>query len=305
MGCEVHFVTSSQVLESEQFQGHLGQLADQFQSHVFANFENRRIGPGVRTHGPMAVAAAKQSLLRGLNKIKPDHVFFPSGNSVATWAGFPNAVSRMLRRMRIENEIILYFGKYCGYRKDWLSRWKTNLSLSMLSRGPFTRIHHVVPRAVEAMVGHNRRLAEIAHLIPDSVESLPNLDRFEARMMLGLPAWSRVVSLVGVIESEKGFMNCWRHSSMRYPDFNETISCFWQAGRPTKYAACSTNDLDRCSKVVACLPWIVFCRKKSFGPPASRPTLFVLRTRRTFTRQVSSFAQQRLASRAWPTISAG
>ncbi len=96
MVCEVHFVTSSQVLESEQFQGHLGQLADQFQSHVFANFENRRIGPGVRTHGPMAVAAAKQSLLRGLNKIKPDHVFFPSGNSVATWAGFPNAVSRML-----------------------------------------------------------------------------------------------------------------------------------------------------------------------------------------------------------------
>ncbi len=106
--------------------------------------------------------------------------------------------------MRIENEIILYFGKYCGYRKDWLSRWKTNLSLSMLSRGPFTRIHHVVPRAVEAMVGHNRRLAEIAHLIPDSVESLPNLDRFEARMMLGLPAWSRVVSLVGVIERRKG-----------------------------------------------------------------------------------------------------
>lgn len=204
MGCEVHLVTSSQVLQSEQFHGHLGSIADDVKSHVFANFENRPFGPGVRTHGPSAVAAAKQSLVRGLNAIKPDHVFFPSGNSIANWAGLPNAVSRKLRRRKIENELILFFGKYCGYRSDWLSRWQTKLSLSMLSRGPYTGIHHIVPRAVEAMVAYNRRLAAISRLVPDSVEPLPKFSRFEARMMLGLPPWSRVVSLVGVIEKRKG-----------------------------------------------------------------------------------------------------
>ncbi|MEQ1830308.1 MAG: hypothetical protein ABL921_30405, partial [Pirellula sp.] len=147
--CDVHLITSNQATESEEFANHLGHLEGTFQCHPLNDFVGRPGGRGICVNGPAGNFALLKGLYRGLRMVRPDHVYVPCGNPIAHWAGLPNPVSRELRRGSIEAELVLLFGKYAYEHTGLRSRLKEWMALAVLSRGPWARIHHIVPRAVQ------------------------------------------------------------------------------------------------------------------------------------------------------------
>ncbi|MFN7735364.1 MAG: glycosyltransferase [Pirellula sp.] len=204
MQCEVHLLTSVQATQSEEFRKHLDSVLPSIQVLGLDRFSVRAGSQGIRVNGPHAIASMMQSFLSGLKRVEPEHVFIPFGNPLAHWCGFPNPLSSWLRRNQVETELVLLFGKYAYPHTDWKSAIKEKIALSILAKGPWTRIHHIVPHAIDVMKRHPSRLASIAHLLPDPVEAVPSMSKSEARRMLGLPTQSRIVSLVGLLERRKG-----------------------------------------------------------------------------------------------------
>jgi len=204
MRCDVHLLTSTQATRSEEFRKHLDSVLPSIQVLGLDSFSVRAGSQGIRVNGPRAIVSMMNSFLNGLKQVEPEHVFIPFGNPLAHWCGFPNPLSSWLHRNQVETELVLLFGKYAYPHTDWKSAIKEKIALSILAKGPWTRIHHIVPHAIEVMKRHNSRLATIAHLLPDPVEPVPTMSKSEARQILGLPKHGRIVSLVGLLERRKG-----------------------------------------------------------------------------------------------------
>lgn len=204
MGCEVHLVTSTEAVASEEFASHLHDVVDALHVTALPTFSKRPSRRSIRVNGPSGLLGLMRSMLIALRTIQPEHVYIPFGNPLASCCGFPNPVSHWLRRHGVEAEILLLSGKYAHVNHDWVARLKERIALEILDRGPWTRIHHIVPHAIEKMRAHSPRLKRIASLLPDPVETPPSMNREEARRMLGLPADGRMVSISGLIEPRKG-----------------------------------------------------------------------------------------------------
>lgn len=204
IGCNVHLVTSSQAVRSEEFASHLGDLMDSIHISPLDTFSTRGGGQSIRVNGPSGLYGLVRSLEVGLRMIHPDHVFVPFGNPLAFLGSFPNRVGSWLKRHRVETDLVLLSGKYAYPQHGWLAKTRELFALSILERGPWARIHHIVPHAAQAMKSFSPRLAAKTSLLPDPVEMPPNMNKAQARAMLGIPQLGRVLSLAGLIEARKG-----------------------------------------------------------------------------------------------------
>ncbi|MFM8573635.1 MAG: glycosyltransferase [Pirellula sp.] len=204
LGTRVTLLTSRQVVDSEEFRKYLSDLKGSFEVLVSENFALSSDGTSVRVNGPQGLLSSLRAILTGLKSSNPDHFFLPFGNPLAHALGLPNPVSKYLRENRVEAEIVLLFGKYAYQHHDWVSRAKQELALRLLAHGPWTRIHHIVPHAIEVMQSHGSRIRNIAHLLPDPIDPPPTMTQSEARAMLGLNPAGKYVSLVGLIDERKG-----------------------------------------------------------------------------------------------------
>jgi glycosyltransferase involved in cell wall biosynthesis len=202
--CEVHLVTSRQAVGSEEFNSHLGDLANSLHVTALDTFSTRGSSGSIRVNGPSGLFGLWRSLDLGLRTIRPDHLFVPFGNPIASCGGIPNPVSSHLRRKGIESEIVLLSGKYAHAHSSQISRWREKLALSILERGPWSRIHHIVPHAVRTIRNFSSHLNRIASLLPDPVESPPAMTKEQARKLLGIPLSGRIISLAGLLERRKG-----------------------------------------------------------------------------------------------------
>lgn len=204
LGLEVTLLTSRQACESEEFEKHLGEFAGQFNLSVSDLFSDSHKTRGVRVNGPGGLFSSLRSILEGLKTCRPDHFYVPFGNPLAHAFGVPNPISKLLRKQQIEAEIILLFGKYAYSHCDMASRAKQELALRLLANGPWSRIHHIVPHAIDVMRSHRSRLPQIAQLLADPIDPPIAMSKSQARAMLGLDENSRYVSLVGLIDQRKG-----------------------------------------------------------------------------------------------------
>ena len=205
LGVDVTLLTSRQATESEEFTKHLGEFAGQFNLSVSDLFSDSRRCRAIRVNGPGGVFSALRAILEGLKSCRPDHFYLPFGNPLAHALGVPNPISKYLRKEQIESEIILLFGKYAYAHKDLASRAKQEIALRLLANGPWVRIHHIVPHAIDVMHSHRSRLPQIAHLLADPVDPPPSaMSKSQARSMLGLCQDSSYVSLLGLIDQRKG-----------------------------------------------------------------------------------------------------
>lgn len=202
--CEIHLVTSKQATESVEFADHLGPLQGLFQCHALTGFVHRTVGGGLCVNGPVANFAIARGLHNGLKKVQPDHTFITFGNPLAHLAGIPSPLTQQLRRSQTEAEIVLLFGKYAYKHHGLRHQLKQHLALTVLSRGPWKRIHHIVPHAVRTMKSFGKSLASRANLLPDPVEHPPEMSRDQAREILGIATRGRYVALVGLIDRRKG-----------------------------------------------------------------------------------------------------
>lgn len=204
LGVDVHLLTSRQAIESEEYAKHLGGIAKDFSVSESDLFSNSSKGSSVRVNGPGGLFASMRSLLGELKANRPDHFYLPFGNPLAHALGIPNPVSRSLRQQGIESEIVLLFGKYAYNHTDLGSKAKQQLALQLLANGPWARIHHIVPHALEVMHRHSARLRGIAHLLADPVDPAPSMTKLQAKDMLGLEPSAKYISLIGLIDRRKG-----------------------------------------------------------------------------------------------------
>ncbi|MCY3005692.1 MAG: glycosyltransferase [Planctomycetota bacterium] len=204
LGVEVHLLTSRQAVESEEFGKHLGEISHALSITASDLFSNSSKASGVRVNGPGGLFASMRSLLGELKTARPDHFYLPFGNPLAHALGIPNPVSRSLRQQGIESEIVLLFGKYAYNHSDLSSKAKQQVALQLLANGPWTRIHHIVPHAVEVMHRHSSRLRGMAHLLADPVDPAPSMTKSQAKAMLGLDPAAKYISLIGLIDKRKG-----------------------------------------------------------------------------------------------------
>ena len=204
LGVDVHLLTSRQAIESEEYAKHLGGIAKDFSVSASDLFSNSSKGSSVRVNGPGGLFASMRSLLGELKTNRPDHFYLPFGNPLAHALGIPNPVSRSLRQQGIESEIILLLGKYAYTHTDLGSKAKEQLALQLLANGPWARIHHIVPHALEVMHRHSARLRGIAHLLADPVDPAPSMTKSQAKDMLGLEPSAKYISLIGLIDQRKG-----------------------------------------------------------------------------------------------------
>ncbi|MDX1926767.1 MAG: glycosyltransferase [Pirellulaceae bacterium] len=204
LGCDVHLVTSHQALASEEFKHHLGHLRPRLKCLPVDGFVTRRKGTGISVNGVLSARTLMHGLQVGLKSIKPEHVYVLSGNPLSHWMGLPNPVSRYLRKHRIVSEVVLLFGKYSYPHHGWAASLKEKLALLALARGPWQRVHHILPRAIAAMTSFSRDFAQRARLLPDPIDPPILMSRTEARRMLQLPEQGRYIGLIGVIERRKG-----------------------------------------------------------------------------------------------------
>ena len=203
LGCEVHLATSRQAAASEQFEQHLGARRN-LRVLPLDGFHQRAGSGVIRVNGPKGVRSLHRGFWNALQEVKPDHVFVPFGNPISNWYGLPNRVSRYLKANQIETELVLLFGRY-AYPLDGLrSRCKQRYALSMLQRGPWTKIHHILPHAVRVISSFSRQLQAKTNYLPDPVDPLPSIDRQQARQLIGVPADGRYITMMGLIEERKG-----------------------------------------------------------------------------------------------------
>jgi glycosyltransferase involved in cell wall biosynthesis len=204
LDCEVHLVTSSQAVVAEEFASHLGGIVDRIHVTPLDTFSTRKGTNSIRVNGPSGLWGLWRSLDLGLRAVRPDHLFIPFGNPIASCGGIPNPVCRHLRSRGIESEIVLLSGKYAHPHTGRMSRFRERIALLSLERGPWSKIHHIVPHAVRTMRNFSSHLQQVASLLPDPVESPPEMTRDQARTLLKIPRPGRVVSLVGLLERRKG-----------------------------------------------------------------------------------------------------
>jgi glycosyltransferase involved in cell wall biosynthesis len=202
--CDVHLVTSAQATRSEEFDIHLSSLKGKYQCHAVDGFVERAGMRGISVNGPAGNYSMMQGLLKGLREVQPKHLFVPFGNPIAHLAGLPNPLSNELRRQAIESELVLLFGKYAYEHNGWRSRCKEWMALAVLARGPWTRIHHIVPHATRVMKAYSPAMRDKCRLLPDPVEPVPDMNKMEARRCLNIDEHGRNIALVGLIERRKG-----------------------------------------------------------------------------------------------------
>jgi glycosyltransferase involved in cell wall biosynthesis len=204
LGCEVDWLTSRAAFDSVERQRHLADLPG-LRPVVYEGFQDRPQSLGIRVNGYHGARSLLAGLEYGLKQSRPDHLYIPFGNPVAHWLGLPNRVSRMLKQFGTEAELVLLFGRYAYAHRGWRAVLKQRWALSMLQRGPWARIHHIVPHAVQVMSAFSPALAAKVRGLPDPVERAPAaLDKVAARQLLGVPVDGQYVVLSGLIERRKG-----------------------------------------------------------------------------------------------------
>ena len=143
LDCEVHLVTSSQAIDTEEFASHLGDLIHSLQITALDTFSTRGSTRSIRVNGPSGLFGLWRSLDLGLRSIEPDHLFVPFGNPIASCAGIPNPISSRLKRKGVESEIVLLSGKYAHPQTGRIAKMREQIALMILDRGPWSRIHHI------------------------------------------------------------------------------------------------------------------------------------------------------------------
>jgi glycosyltransferase involved in cell wall biosynthesis len=204
LGVEVTLLTSCQATDSEEYQRHLGVVKGSYEVIASDLFSESSQSGGVRVNGLAGLFSSMRTILDGLKSTRPDQFYVPFGNPLAHALGVPNPVSRYLRKERIEAEIVLLFGKYAYKHRGLASKAKEQLALQLLANGPWVKVHHIVPYAIDVMRSHGSRLRQISHLLPDPIDPPPRMSRLEACDLLGLDSSVRYVSLLGLIDQRKG-----------------------------------------------------------------------------------------------------
>lgn len=197
---DVHVVLGRDAPGSKEYRTHLSGLDGAATYHAVVDPDAIR-GRGVVGGSRAALRALRQAV----DRVRPDHVYVPTGDGLAQVAGAARLVGRRYVPRGVEVETLLFRGRVgypsAGLRNrliDWATLRATQLT-------PWDRIFFGDAVRYQAVVGRSgRSVAARMRLTPDPVEEVPDMGRAEARRVLGLPSDGRYVACMGRIDTRKG-----------------------------------------------------------------------------------------------------
>jgi glycosyltransferase involved in cell wall biosynthesis len=193
-GCDVVLALQSDAPERDEYKVHLGPLESHFQLRHDLN--------PVQRGGYSFVAQRIDELLGAISREQPDWVYVPYADMMTQAAAVRSLLhgSRDFRATPIEGQVMR--GRYAYPAGSLRAAVGSSASRWLTQRSPW-RVTHLLDTWVYNNLQGTGSGTEF-RLIPEPVEPLPQVDRLEARRLLGIPMDGRYVATTGLMEPRKG-----------------------------------------------------------------------------------------------------
>lgn len=196
LGVDVTVAVSRCALDSETYAANLRDWSTSV--HIDAWM------PLIVRRSPVELLAEQVSLLnKSIARSKCDHVYVPSGSGLSQLLGLAQTLGVSILRKGPEAEALMFSGRFAYPQSTRAMTLQARASIFAAVRSPWTRLHHLDPRAVQKLRQACSRPDKV-RLMPDGVETPPTVTAAEARQRLGLPIEGRYVGCVGAIDHRKG-----------------------------------------------------------------------------------------------------
>ena len=194
---EVILVTTPAAAKSQQFVHHLAAHADRFALDTSIGDMSPKPSFGRTIQSVM-------KLKRAAARLRPDHVCVPYGDEVAPLIGIAPLCGMRPWSREVEAEVLLFLGGYQYSAMSYRRAIAHRITPRAVALGPWNRVHHVNPDDLEALRRCETTDAGRYRLMPDPVESPPDVTKEEARRQLGIPDVGRYIGCAGGIDRRKG-----------------------------------------------------------------------------------------------------
>jgi glycosyltransferase involved in cell wall biosynthesis len=194
VGCDVALALQSDARTHEEYRVHLQPLESHFS--LLARLNPCQVGGYSRT------ADRIDELLDAIALERPDWVYIPYADMMTQAAAGRCTLygCGQLRSVPIEGQVMR--GRYAYPAASFRGRLGGMTSRWLMQHSPW-RVTHLLDTWVYNNLKGSSRTTEF-RLIPEPVEPLPGLDRFEARRALGIPTDGRYVATAGGLDPRKG-----------------------------------------------------------------------------------------------------
>lgn len=196
LASELVLITPQSAVDSPEFQLHLAKVANRFRVET-------AIDPPPRSHSPLSSWRQLRSLRRLLQRIGPDHLYIPYGDTLLSGA----AIDRCLGGRALdlpETEVLLLRGGFNYPPRDYRQRLMSLVGPRLVRAGAWSRVHHLNPDDWQALRSLGGDFASRCRLMADPIEAPSALSRAEARRQLGIPEAGRYIGCTGLIDRRKG-----------------------------------------------------------------------------------------------------
>ena len=193
-GVEPILVTSEKAYRSEAFKTQLGRHVSAFEVDATVELPERR---------PQWALASQFE--KSLKRIQPGHCFVPVGDEISQVTGARAFVGMASAAKDIETEVLHFRGGF-GYdlSVSRMATWKRRIAKRLLLNTPWQTFFHLDAFQLASLCKGQEQFSERCVVMPDGVESPPQVTKWEARDELGISGDGRVIGCAGGINQRKG-----------------------------------------------------------------------------------------------------
>jgi glycosyltransferase involved in cell wall biosynthesis len=194
---DVTLATTPTAARSEQFQLHLGSIADRF-------VVDTSIGEKSPASGLNLSWQRFKQLRNVARRLRPDHLYVPYGEGIVQAVGLAALAGRRPWSRATEAEVLLMRGGYQYPVENFRRRILNRVGPRTIALGSWTRVHHLNPDDLAVLKRYDSNGPGRFRLMPDPVEPPSGATKSELRRRLGIPEAGRYVGCAGGIDRRKG-----------------------------------------------------------------------------------------------------
>jgi glycosyltransferase involved in cell wall biosynthesis len=151
------------------------------------------IRPGVFNKGKQLL----EEFSAACSRHKPDHIWVPSGDLLAKYCNLAYILKRWRFPAGIEGECGIIEIRFHRPPRRWRGHLRHIFDRTLLSVGPWTRLHTIDPTVFTWVQARGGRLAKRLELMPEPVDDFTPISKEYARRSLDIPTNGRYVGSVG------------------------------------------------------------------------------------------------------------
>jgi hypothetical protein len=214
LGQEIVVATRPGATQSTQFALHLSDVANRA---VFDESASSAVKSPYRN-----VMGLYESLHSAIQRHRPEHVWVPYADILTEYLAARALLGYKPPWQReVETEGLYFRGRFAYPVERWHRHFSRFLMGQLVQRFNWTVLHLLDPIPCEILQQKHPDRAGRIRLMPDPVESVPQLDPAVARGELGIPTDGRMISCIGVAIARKSiatFVSAFRQARISDTD---------------------------------------------------------------------------------------